>query len=384
MCPWFESRWYHDPRQADSGPLVAFWAIMSGQDLFPEHIHLDARFEALRTWLDEHRPPSIVVITDRNTEKHCLPLLAPHLPPGTQFLALSSHGEAIKTLPFAHGVWDSLEGMGMDRHGLVIGLGGGTVTDLVAFTADTYMRGVHCWLIPTTVLGMVDASVGGKTGINLNHLKNRIGTFHTPDGISINPEFLSTLDDRERRNGWAEHFKHHLITSDAPLEMTGGLIDGTASGEEVMKALAYSVRSKWDVVTQDPTESTGWRKILNFGHTGGHALEGWALENGVDIKHGEAVAWGMRLALNLSILHPECPGADEAAFAPLLEFFERAFPLPGAMPDKEELWARMQTDKKNLGGRLRFVLLDGVGQPKPDLEVSRELVDSALGRMTHP
>lgn len=166
--------------------------------------------------------------------------------------------------------------------------------------------------------------------------------------------------------------------------MAGGLIDGTAPGEAVMEALAYSIRSKWDVVTQDPTESTGWRKVLNFGHTGGHALEGWALEHDVDIKHGEAVAWGMRLALNISILHPECPDADEATFASLIEFLEGAFPLPGALPDKEELWARMQTDKKNLGGRLLFVLLDGVGHPKPDLEVSREMVETALGKMTQP
>ena len=173
-------------------------------------IHVDPLFASLRQWLGDNSPTSVAVVTDPMTEKWCLSALNPHLPPGTQFLRLGQHGEKIKSLEHAHALWDSFEGMGMDRHGLVIALGGGTISDLTAFASSTYLRGVRFWLIPTTLLSMVDASIGGKTGINFRGLKNRIGTFAKPEGVSIHTDFLDTLDAREMANGWAEHIKHTL------------------------------------------------------------------------------------------------------------------------------------------------------------------------------
>jgi len=339
------------------------------------HIHLDPTFEALRQGIERKRPTSIVVITDRNTERFCLPLLSPHLPPGTQFLGLSGHGESIKTLEYLHAIWDSMEGMSTDRNGLIIALGGGTVTDLVGLAASTYMRGIPFWLIPTTLLGMVDAAIGGKTGINFNGLKNRIGTFHNPQGISINTDLLSTLHPRELRNGWAEHIKHTLIQtghSGVPEADIAAILDAEAPSSELAHAISTSIRIKWSTVLKDPEEKLGLRKALNLGHTAGHALESLSLEAGQDIKHGEAVAWGMRLALTLSGQHPSCPHADESTFLDVMEALAQQIPLQCPVPDAAELWSRMSTDKKNKGGETLMVLLDGPGKPIIDVAVTFE------------
>jgi 3-dehydroquinate synthase len=344
------------------------------------HVHIDPTFEALRSWIELKRPTSIVVITDQQTEKHCLPHLTPHLPPGTQFLGLAGHGESIKTLEYLHAIWDSLEGMSMDRNGLIIALGGGTVTDLVAMAAGTYMRGIPFWLIPTTLLGMVDASIGGKTGINFNGLKNRIGTFHNPEGISIHTDNLSSLDPRELRNGWAEHIKHILIHPDALDESMADTLpklDASIPAAELSHAIATSVGIKWSTVLQDPEEKSGMRKVLNFGHTTGHALESSILGSGGDIKHGEAIAWGMRIALIISGQHASCPQVDDNTYRLVIDFLKQQVPLHCAVPDAVTLWRIMSTDKKNAGGQILMVLLDGPGNPVIDVPVTFEAFEAA-------
>ena len=352
-----------------------------------QHTHLDPTFSRLREWIDDHRPTSIAVVMDSQTERHCLPILAPHLPPGTQLLSLSGHGEDMKSLEHVHALWDSLEGMGMDRRGLIVALGGGTVTDLTAFAASTYFRGTALWLVPTTVLAMVDAAIGGKTGINFRGLKNRIGTFYTPEGISLHPEMLHTLSPREWRNGWTEHIKHLLLSkktlpevgSDARLHR---LLTNTAPGEEVASAILESVQIKSGVVSEDPTETNGRRRVLNLGHTVGHAIESWSMEHDKGIKHGEAVAFGIRVCLAMSKAHPSCPSAEDMNDAAISSFLSDQLGLDCTPPSAEVLWTLMGTDKKNAGGEIQVILLDGPGRPVEDVTLSFEEFAAAYAQVT--
>ena len=344
----------------------------------PPETHVDPQFKALRNWLDDHTPTSVVVVTDPLTEKCCLPLLNPHLPPGTQFLRLGQHGETIKSIEHAHALWDSFEGMGMDRHGLVIALGGGTITDLTAFASSTYLRGIDFWLIPTTLLSMVDASIGGKTGINFRGLKNRIGTFSSAVGVSIHTAFLDTLNAREMSNGWAEHIKHTLLSSKQALELPWERTLSDAHPDAFEAAIVHSIGIKAHIVNQDALETNGTRKTLNFGHTSGHALESWALAQSEDLKHGEAVAWGMRIALKMSELHAECPESKPGDFDGASRSLAALIPLPCVPPDAATLWEWMRSDKKNLGDQVKVVLLDGPGCPKIDVTVALADFEEAL------
>lgn len=336
--------------------------------------------------MEERGPTSIAVVTDPMTEKLCLPLLAPHLPPGTQFLRLGQHGEKIKSIEHAHAMWDSLEGMGMDRKGLVIALGGGTITDLTAFVASTYLRGVACWLVPTTLLAMVDAAIGGKTGINFQGFKNRIGTFHHPEGISIHAGFLDTLGARQMANGWAEHIKHLLLFSASPLPFREGdalhavFTDGPDTAD-LEAAILESIRFKLDIVDRDQRETAGIRQWLNLGHTAGHALESWAMEQGLDLHHGEAVAWGLRVALTLSEQHGACPQAEPGCFSSASALIEALIPLPVKPPEAKTLWPLMLTDKKNSDGQVNMVLLNGQGQPVYPVCVTAEAFEGAVQAM---
>ena len=352
-----------------------------------QHTHLDPTFSGLRDWIDDRRPTSIAVVMDSETERHCLPILAPHLPPGSQFLSLSGHGEDMKSLEHVHALWDSLEGMGMDRRGLIVALGGGTVTDLTAFAASTYFRGTALWMVPTTVLAMVDAAIGGKTGINFRGLKNRIGTFYSPEGISIHTEMLHTLSPRDWRNGWTEHIKH-LLLKDSDLPEVGKesrlhrLLTNTAPREEVASAILESVQIKSDVVNEDPTESKGRRRVLNLGHTVGHAIESWSMEHDKGIKHGEAVAFGLRVCLAMSKGHLSCPSAKGMNDAAISSFLDDHFGLDCAPPSAEMLWSLMATDKKNAGGEVQVILLDGPGRPVEDVTLTYKEFAGAYEQIT--
>jgi len=319
---------------------------------------------------------------DRNTEKHCLPALNAHLPPGTQFLQMAGVGEQVKSLEHAHALWDSLDGLGVDRRGLIVPLGGGTITDLAGFAASTYLRGVACWPIPTSLLAMVDASIGGKTGINFQGLKNRIGTFTMPTGVSIHPGFLNTLPEREWRSGLAEHIKHMLIHADGCLDGVELLEPNGTDWTELAKSLSLSVRIKSDIVKRDTTETLGIREHLNFGHTAGHALESWALETGQDVRHGEAIAWGMQISLKMSELHADCPNLGAGSCDEIIDLLRKVVPLPTQVPSAEVLWKFMLTDKKNQSGTVHEVLLNGIGQPLSGIEIEFGALESAIAELT--
>ena len=377
MCPWFESRWYHTQNKRTSVRLLHFKPLMESTRI-PSHVHIDPVFSHLTDWLTQHNPSSVVVVSDPMTEKWCLPTLTPHLPPGTQFLRLGQHGEKIKSLEHAHALWDSFDGMGMDRNGLVIALGGGTITDLSAFAASTYLRGLSFWLLPTTLLAMVDAAIGGKTGINFRGLKNRIGTFARPAGISIHLPFLDSLNAREMANGWAEHIKHTLISTPDAINCSWEGPMEQAEPAAFIHAIESSISIKSAVVDQDFEERAGARKVLNFGHTVGHALESWALSKDLELKHGEAVAWGMRVALKMSEEHPACPRVQTGAFDAVSRSIARLIPLPCELPSADVLWDLMCTDKKNTNGEVNMILLNGAGQPILNATVTFDAVQHAI------
>ncbi|MEQ8926380.1 MAG: 3-dehydroquinate synthase family protein, partial [Fulvivirga sp.] len=227
----------------------------------------------------------VAVLVDENTHEHCLP----HLGIKDFVLIRINSGEVHKNLATCQFIWETLTDHGFDRQGLLLNLGGGVIGDMGGFCASTYKRGIRFVNIPTTLLAQVDASVGGKLGIDFNRFKNHIGIFAEPEAVIIDPFFLETLPANELRSGFAEVIKHHLIRDlDGWKQLSQSKME-TLNWLEVIK---HSVEIKNDIVIKDPKES-GVRKILNFGHTIGHALESHYLNSDEPLLHGEAIALGM-------------------------------------------------------------------------------------------
>ena len=349
---------------------------------------LDRNLHLLLKWIDCNRPNRLAVVMDPNTERHCLPAVFPLLPPHTDLLCLSEAGESIKRIEHAHALWNSLEEAGYDRNSAIIGLGGGTVTDLTGFVASTYLRGLGFWLIPTTLLAMVDAATGGKTGINLAGGKNRIGTFAQPSGISLCPRFLSTLPLRHLQSGLAEHAKHLLLTVpvDEVLERLQRLpLHGEPLDCEAFTPIILeSVQIKEAIVKQDMREAIGIRKQLNFGHTAGHALESWAMSEGLDLFHGEAVAWGLGVELALSAGRLDSGSPLASSMLAMKDWLDRTFPCPVTPPDAGVLWKWLLKDKKNEGEVVRMVLLSETLPPTVDQTVTLDEFSEACNAISLP
>jgi 3-dehydroquinate synthase len=258
-------------------------------------------------------------------------------------------GEESKSIEVVVQLWASLLEYGADRDALLINLGGGMICDLGAFVASTYKRGMSYVQVPTSLLAMVDASIGGKTGINFQGLKNQIGTFSEPDAIVIAPMFLTSLSKKEWISGHGEMIKHSLLNgSDWPAILQ---LDASMNIEEEIRR---SVQIKSDVVSADFKER-GYRKVLNLGHTFGHAWESLMLEKGTPIPHGMAVVQGLHLALALS--------QQEQLQRELSDKYPWEFVDE---KDFKRLWANQLADKKNHSQSVQFVLLDRLGQPTID------------------
>ncbi len=258
-------------------------------------------------------------------------------------------GEAAKRSAVVKRLWEELR---IGRDGVVVAFGGGSTTDVAGFAAATYLRGVEWIAFPTTLVGQVDAAIGGKTGINLGHGKNLVGAFHFPSAVVIDPSVLSTLPERERRNGMAEVVKTGLL---------GGNEVWNLPDEEMIRACAAF---KSAVVLSDPYERGGRRTILNLGHTFAHALE---TASGYAVPHGEAVALGLLAALRLS-------GLETDVVTEVLR------PAPVRV-DLERAWAALERDKKALDGRIRLVLLERPGEPVFPVELPAGDVRRALAEL---
>lgn len=315
----------------------------------------------------------IYVLVDENTRKHCYPRIKSVLKSYSHQLIQISSGEKNKTLNTCERIWDKMLTQNADRSSLVINLGGGVIGDMGGFAASCYMRGVDFIQIPTTLLSQVDASVGGKLGVDFRSFKNLIGAFNSPQAVIIESSFLGTLSSAELRSGFAEVIKHALIR-DARLWKD---IKGKALGDikNWAKIIYRNVSIKKDVVENDPYEG-GLRKILNFGHTIGHAIESMVLDTKDHLLHGEAIAVGMICEAYLSHIKGMLgPQELEEIVDYILEIY--GIVVPAKLSNHRQILANMQKDKKNKGGKVMFSLIDGIGACKYDIECStQELKDS--------
>jgi len=300
----------------------------------------------------------IFIFCDENSSKFCLPHLIKLVPMliGAELIEIEP-GEESKTLPICLDVWKTICESKADRKSIVINLGGGVVCDMGGFIASLYNRGLRFFHIPTTLLSQVDASVGGKLGVDLDSYKNQIGLFRNPDMVLIDPTFLETLPKRHFLSGFAEVFKHALI---ADIDYWKLLIqldfDNINNIEDI---LYHSISIKNKIVHED-WEEKGPRKILNFGHTIGHALESQSLQKNRGLLHGEAIAIGMAVETLLSkskglLSNEEC--------IEILDTLVEIFTLEKIdMFEFNDLLKWMQQDKKNFDGQINFTLLSSIGK----------------------
>ena len=319
---------------------------------------------------------SVFILVDSNTEVHCLPLFLASYPcPENCEIISIEPGEDHKHIQTCTSVWEALSSLGADRKSLLINLGGGVLTDLGGFVASTFKRGIDFINIPTSLLSMVDASVGGKTGIDLGPLKNQVGVIINPQAVIIDPVFLNTLPANEYRSGYAEMLKHGLIQDSAYWKKLADFKN--ISKDQIATFIHHSVNIKYQVVRQDPREDS-LRKILNYGHTLGHAIESYFLihEDKTTLLHGEAIAIGMIMEAYistqlLSMPQEEC---DE-----IKAVFDEIFPK--IIFDEEDFEAIIKMliyDKKNSHGKVKFALLEAIGNPKWDIEVPNALLKDAF------
>lgn len=321
-------------------------------------------------------PDKIFVLTDENVKKHVVEKLYERgvLDRSYPLLILPS-GEESKTLNNLEKVWKFF----LDEHGtkrsVLVNVGGGMITDLGGFAAATFKRGIRYFNMPTTLLGALDASVGGKTGIDFQGYKNLIGAFYNPTGTYFPEDCLETLPEDELLSGYGELIKTGFLISEEKLDAIYIAGENLRLNREISGLIADSVEFKLNVVREDPFDR-GVRKILNFGHTAGHAFESLMLRKGRPVAHGIAVAHGILVALIISVLLTKLePEVMNRYIGVLKERFPRIY---FDCDDYEELLSLMREDKKNEGDQINFTLLEGIGKASYNCEVDRTEVESAL------
>ena len=317
----------------------------------------------------------LFVLTDTETLRHCWPLVA-GIPcmREAQMITIPATDEH-KTLDTLSTVWTALQQGGASRHSLMVNLGGGMVTDLGGFAASTFKRGMAYINIPTTLLSMVDASVGGKTGINFGGLKNEIGVFNCARSVLLDTTFLRTLDRQNLLSGYAEMIKHALISSTEDWAELMRFDLDQVDYALLQQLVANSVAIKERIVTEDPTEK-GIRKALNLGHTAGHALESLALAQGRPVLHGYAVAWGLLMELYLSARKCGFPAKEMHQMEAYIKEHYGKFLYECKHYDM--LCDFMAHDKKNQGSNINFTLLGGVGDIRINQTASQDEIEEML------
>ncbi len=324
---------------------------------------------------------SLFILVDEHTQSYCLePFLNQTQLHDAHVLQMKA-GEENKQLQTCEKLWQQLSELGADRNSALLNLGGGVVTDLGGFVACTFKRGIDFYNIPTSLLAMVDASVGGKTGIDFGPLKNQIGIIEEPQEVIIDSQWLQTLPEVEIRSGFAEMLKHGLIANP---DYWKELIElNTLDVNSLAPLIESSIAVKKEVVETDPKER-GLRKILNYGHTLGHAIESYFLihPHKKRLLHGEAIAVGMVLEAFLSM---HCCGLNPMDAAAIKSGFKRFYP-PVSFSNEEinEIVDLLRHDKKNKAGRVHFVLLKSIGDPQMDVEVPQELFQKAFEYYSAP
>ena len=327
---------------------------------------------AINKHLATNNYSKLYLIADENTLEHCYPSFCSKLETTLEIEIIQiTSGEENKNIETCSGVWNALSELNADRKCLIINIGGGVVTDLGGFVASTYKRGVNYINVPTSLLAMVDASVGGKTGVDLGNLKNQIGVINTSEMVLIDTDFLKTLPQNEMRSGLAEMLKHGLIQDELYWNKMNNLSELTT--DDLDNLIYESVIIKNNVVTLDPNEE-GLRKTLNFGHTLGHAIESYFLENEnkTTLLHGEAIAVGMILACYIStkLTNFNKDKCDAIKNSILNTYDKVVFDTSDLAPILE----LMKFDKKNSHGNINFVLLSDIGTTVVDRIVPNEII----------
>jgi len=325
--------------------------------------------------ISSYPPGKIFLIDEDNVRRHCRPLLG-EVPGNFEIKEITlPAGEQNKSVKSVAMLWEFLSKNGADRKSLLINLGGGMLTDLAGFAASTFKRGISFINIPTTLLSQVDASVGGKTGINFYGLKNEVGTFREPDAVIINVDFLKTIDHDNFISGYAEMIKHGLIHSPAHLDELMDFYIHSPDYGALEKIIRHSVEVKKYFVENDPVEK-GLRKALNFGHTAGHAFESLAMEQNRPILHGFAVACGMITELFLSVKKCGFNKNESIKLADWIINLYGKFIIKKT--DFERLYNLMTHDKKNEAGRINFTLVPEPGKVKINCDCRKNEIYEAL------
>ena len=326
--------------------------------------------QSIKNYLKTHHFQNIGVLLDSNTSIHCYPFIEPVLP--SHFTINIAAGERHKDLSTCNGIWEEMTDHHMDRKSLLINLGGGVIGDMGGFCAATYKRGIKFMNIPTTLLAQVDASIGGKLGVDFQGFKNHIGVFREPEQVLISQEFLSTLPSLELRSGFAEVIKHALIFD---VQYWSKIISETWDLQPWEEHIAHSINTKFQIVSKDPIE-TGVRKTLNFGHTVGHAIERHYLHEPNPLLHGEAVAIGMICECYLSTQKMGLSGHNlKEITAYIIQTFGKVDLL------NEEINAIAKNalqDKKIENGKIICTLLEDIGQPTYNTEINIQEIEQSL------
>ena len=337
-------------------------------------IYVENGLAALDQYIQENKFSKLFFLVDSTTEELCLPIVLKNLPSvNTYDIIAIDPGEENKNIDFCIGIWKMLLDFEADRNSLLLNVGGGVVTDMGSFAAATFKRGIAFVHVPTTLLSQVDASVGGKTGIDMDEVKNCIGTFTQPQAVVIDPIFLKTLSDRQLVSGFAEMIKHGLIADPEELNILKNITPENITIDRIEQ----SIRIKNEIVKADPEEK-GLRKILNFGHTIGHAIESYFLENEnkETLLHGEAIAIGMILESYLSL---EKELLTENEYQEIKSVIADIYPaVPFTEKDIENCIDLLIHDKKNEFGKVKFALLNGIGAVKIDEEIENDLIYKAF------
>ena len=336
----------------------------------------------IATAISECEHDKVFVLTDETTAKTCWPVIADYFCLREAQLISIPATDSHKTVESLSHVWSCLQKGGATRHSCMINLGGGMVTDLGGFAASTFKRGFNFINIPTTLLSMVDASVGGKTGVNFGGLKNEIGVFNDAEFVILDTKFLKTLDNENIRSGYAEMLKHGLISDEAHWAqlLLFPLDEATQPKhlQELQTLVAHSVGIKQRIVNEDPREN-GIRKALNLGHTVGHAFESFSMrhtDTRQPLLHGYAVAFGLICELYLSCVKTGFP-TDK--MRQTVQFIHQNY---GTMnitcDDYDELIELMTHDKKNIADTINFTLLGEIGDIRINQTATKEEIKEAL------
>ncbi len=339
---------------------------------YPIHFE-EFGYKSLQSYIANTSYSSIFILVDEHTKSLCYPVFCDQLPELKQAILIEiPAGEAHKNIATCIEVWNTLTDLGVDRSTLLITLGGGVITDLGGFVAATFKRGIDFINIPTTLLSMVDASVGGKTGIDLGVLKNQIGLFANPKMVVVDTAYLETLPPRELRSGLAEVIKYGMTFNHQLID------EVNVHNKRISIQLVHdSIAIKNTVVAQDPKES-GVRKVLNFGHTLGHAIESYFLENDAKetLTHGEAIAVGMICETFLSVALFDYPKTYlNNLVTTVCSIFGK---ISLVKQDYAQILENLKHDKKNKAGRVLFVLLQGKEDYVLNVNVSETLIIESL------